>query len=303
MEKEIFKEICIEGRPILAQGVHGTVYQMDGPWVVKLYDPSITPDQVEKEWRLSREASLLGLPAVRTGEAVRCQDRYGIVFEEIQGDTLGHAIAAAPERLSEFAKSYAALARRLHETHTKEPVFPSLKTELTKRLPLLAPFCTEGDLELLEDLVGCLPECDSLIHGDLHPGNLMLRGAELVLIDLPELMRGSPVWDLAAIYRDLIIGPLFPTPALEKSIGMKADLIARTGKAFFAAYTGLQEEALENDMASLLPVYAMNTVFNLGGAQDRDEEACQRIIPMLMREVVHKQEGLLREMLMKKEGE
>ena len=85
----------------------------------------------------------------------------------------------------------------------------------------------------------------------------MVQDGELLLIDLPEMKRGIPKWDLAAIYRDMIIGPMFPTEALENSIGMKADLITETGRLFFRNYTGLEGGELQaymdaDDSAALL---------------------------------------------------
>ena len=291
------REISTEGLVPIACGVHGTVYQYDEERIVKLYCPEVSLEAIERERRLTREAFIAGVPTVITFETVRSGNRYGIIFEKNRGDTLGHAISKEPERLPEFAAGYADLARRLHQVHTSDPLFPELKAELKRKLPGLEPFCTGEDMKLLEDLTGCIPESDSLIHGDLHPGNVMIGNGELLLIDMPEMMRGSPVWDLAAVYRDMIIGPMNPSPELEKSIGMKAELITQTGQAFFRAYTGLEGERLEAFMASMLPLYAMNTVFAIGTAEDRNTGVCAAVIPMLMREGIRKHEDRLRRLL------
>ena len=291
------REISVEGLTPVAGGVHGTVYLYDEERIVKLYCPEISREETEKEQRLAREAFIIGVPGAITFETVRCGNRYGIIYEKIRSDTLGHAIASAPEKLEAYAARYAELARKLHGIRTTDPLFPELKAELRRRLPLLGDFCTDSDLALLEDLTGCIPTSDSLIHGDLHPGNVMIQDGELLLIDMPDLMRGSPVWDLAAVYRDLIIGPMNPSPELEKSIGMKAELIARTGQAFFRAYTGLEGKALEAWLQGLLPLYGMNTAFTLAGAADRNRDVCAAVIPMLMREAVRKHEDSLRKTL------
>ena len=291
------REISTEGLIPIACGVHGTVYLYDEERIVKLYCPEISREETEKEQRLARKAFIIGVPGAITFETVRCGNRYGIIYEKIRSDTLGHAIASAPEKLEAYATRYAELARKLHGIRTTDPLFPELKAELRRRLPLLGDFCTDSDLALLEDLIGCIPASDSLIHGDLHPGNVMIQDGELLLIDMPELMRGSPKWDLAAIYRDMIIGPMFPSEELEKSIGMKSDLIARTGRAFFENYTGLKGEKLEALLDSLLPLYGMNTVFALAAAEDRNEDLCRSLIPMLMREAVRKNEDKLRALL------
>ena len=297
MTSERFREFWPENLPVIARGVHGTVYRFGEKQAAKLYNPEISREQVKTEWTLSWETRLLGVSCAETGEMIRCGDRYGILFEYIDGDTLGHAIAATPQKLPEYAGQYAAFVKKLHRIRTEKTVFPELKTELKKKLIRLEKFCTEKDLALLEELIGCIREENSLLHGDLHPGNIMVRDGELVLIDLAEMMRGNHKWDLAAIYRDLIIGPRFPSEALERSIGMKAEMISQTGEAFFRAYTGLEGEPLQQYEDSLLPLYGMNTVFNLGGAEDRNEAACGWIIPMLMEQAIRKHEESLRKML------
>lgn len=291
------REISVEGLTPIASGVHGTVYLYDEERIVKLYCPEVSRAEVEKEQQLSREALIIGVPGAITFETVKNGDRYGIIYEKIRSDTLGHAIASAPEELEAYAGRYAGLVRKLHGIRTKDPLFPELKTVLRHKLPEVGEFSTDDDLALLENLIGCIPASDSLIHGDLHPGNVMIQDGELLLIDMPDLMRGSLVWDLAAIYRDLIIGPMNPSPELEKSIGMEAGLIARTGQAFFRAYTGLEGKPLEDWMQGLLPLYGMNTVFALAGAADRNRDVCAAVIPMLMKEAVRKHEDSLRKTL------
>ena len=295
------RPIRTDGLPVIASGVHGTVYLYDEERILKLYNPDVSREAVEKERALAREAFIIGVPTSIPYEVTVCGSRYGIIFEKIRSDSLGHLIASCPEKTEQYAAQYAALARTLHGIHTQRTVFPELKAELKRRLPRLVPYCTEVDMRLLEDLVTRIPDADTLIHGDLHPGNVMVQDGELLLIDMPELMRGSPKWDLAAIYRDMIIGPMHPSEELENSIGMKAPLIARTGRAFFQAYTGLEGGKLDQYMDALLPLFGMNTVFALGAAEDRNEETCARIIPMLMAEAVRKHEDELRTMLAENE--
>ena len=96
-------------------------------------------------------------------EVAVCGSRYGIIFEKIRSDSLGHLISSRPEMMEQYAAQYAALARTLHGIHTQRTVFPELKAELEQRLPRLAPFCTEADMRLLEDLITRIPDADNLI--------------------------------------------------------------------------------------------------------------------------------------------
>ena len=54
--------------------------------------------------------------------------------------------------------------------------------------------------ELIEAMVE--PEC--LVHGDIHPKNVMISGDEMMFIDFDSFSTGKSVYDLGALYRALL---------------------------------------------------------------------------------------------------
>ena len=300
--KKAVREISVDGCEIIGQGGNGTVYRLDEDKIVKVYRPGVSIEKIEKERIAAKTALINGIPCVIAYDVVKCGESYGIVFEMLRSDTLAHAMKNAPEKFEEYVEKYVALAKELHGADLEDGAFPKIKDILHSRVPNLAKWCTQEELKLIDSLIDELPNGTSLIHGDFHPGNIMIQNGELLLIDMPEVSVGAKIWDIAAIYRDMISAPQNPDDStvklLENSIGMPKELIIKTGYRFFELYTGITDRSeLETYFKKLGLVYALNVVLVLGNGSKQATERADAIIDMLLRKVVLPNEQALRYIL------
>ncbi|MBR1736220.1 MAG: anti-sigma factor antagonist [Firmicutes bacterium] len=296
--KKAIREIDIKGCEIIGQGGNGTVYRLDEDTIVKVYKPDVGLTEIEKEREFAKNALVNGVPCVIAYDVVKCGDSYGIVFEMLKSDTLGHAMKNNPEKMDEYIKKYAALAKELHSTKMPEGVFVNIKTILHKRVPNLAQWCTPEELELIDSLIDEMPDGDTLIHGDLHPGNIMIQDGELLLIDMPEVTVGTPIWDMSAIYRDMIVAPQNSAEVIEVSTGMPKELIFETGQKFFAEYTGINDkEKLEDYFKKIGLVFALNVVLVAGTGNEHAVAVAPMVMDNLLRKVLIPNEQALRHIL------
>ena len=286
-EKEGIREISVEGLEKTGSGAEAEVYADGDGRIVKLYLPRFGEDHVRKEADLSREAFEAGIPVPETFGLVRSGGRYGIVFQRIRGKTLGQMIASSPENLEAYCRKYLELVKTLHGALPRSGKIPLLKPVLRRRLPLLGAWCSDRELAVFEAMTEALPEGGRMLHGDLHTGNIMDEDGRLFMIDMPNLSLGHPLWDMAAIYRDLIIGSMAPSPELERSLGMPAGLIGRAGRCFFRLYSGLEEgEELDRYLYRMQTVFALNTLFALVSNGKADNPAGEKVASLLTREVI-----------------
>ena len=296
--KKAIREIDIKGCEIIGQGGNGTVYRLDEDTIVKVYKPDVGLTEIEKEREFAKNALVNGVPCVIAYDVVKCGDSYGIVFEMLKSDTLGHAMKNNPEKMDEYIKKYAALAKELHSTKMPEGVFVNIKTILHKRVPNLAQWCTPEELELIDSLIDEMPDGDTLIHGDLHPGNIMIQDGELLLIDMPEVTVGTPIWDMSAIYRDMIVAPQNSAEVIEVSTGMPKELISEAGQKFFAEYTGINDkEKLEDYFKKIGLVFALNVVLVAGTGNEHAVAVAPMVMDNLLRKVLIPNEQALRHIL------
>ena len=297
--KKAIREISVEGCEIIGQGGNGTVYRLDDDTIVKVYRPSVSLDKIEKEREYAKNALISGVPCVIAYDVVKCGDSYGIVFEMIRSDTLGHAMVEEPERFDEYMDKYVALAKELHSATLADGV--RIKDELHERVPNLKPWCTEEEMELLHSLIEEMPDEECIIHGDFHPGNIMIQDGELLLIDMPEVTVGPEIWELTAIYRDLVAAPSNfqerVRALMEKSTGMPVELLKKTGISFFERYMGIDEKEIEELFKKLGLMYALNVVFVLASGSPQSLDRAEPIVEHLLRGVVVPNEQALRHIL------
>jgi len=294
--KKRLREISVEGCEKIGQGGNGSVYRLDEDTIVKVYKPWMKLSDIQRERDFSRTAFVNGIPSVIAYDVVKVGDCLGVVFEMLKSDTLGHAMAANPEKLEEYVDKYVELAKNLHTTHVPANSFSRIQEIYHDRVKNLAPWCSAEELALLDSLIDEIPEADTVTHNDLHPGNIMIQDGELLLIDMPEVTMGPPVCDLTGIYRDMISAPQSASSnAIEYSVGMPADLILKSGKMFFHKYTGIRDDAeLEAYFKKLGLLYAFNVVLIVGSGSERSTQLAPIIMDKLLRGVVIPNEQAIR---------
>ena len=300
--KKAIREIDLTDCEIIGKGGNGTVYRIDEDTIVKMYRPSVSLEQIEREREFAKTALINGAPCVIAYDVVKCGDCYGIVFEMLKSDTLGHAMSKNPDKFEEYVEKYVALAKELHSADIKKGSFTNIKTVLHNRVPRLAKWCSEEEMQLLDSLIDEMPDGHSIIHGDLHPGNIMIQDGELVLIDMPEVTMGPEIWDLTGIYRDLVSAPRNANDevkkVLEGSVGMSTEMMSKTGYRFFELYTGITDrEQLEKYFKGLGLVYAFNVVLIAAAGGPLSEKRAEAIMEHLLREVLIPNEQALRHLL------
>ena len=292
------REISVEGCELLGQGGNGSVYRIDDDKIVKVYNPSRTREAIDREREFARTAFMNGVPSVIAYDLVKCGPSYGIVFEMIKSKTLGATIKENPEKLEEYVDKYVALAKQLHGTHITSGALTNIKTVLHGRVPKLEQWTTPEERALLDSLIDCFPDCDTIIHNDLHPGNIMIQDGELLLIDMPEVTTGPALYDLTGIYRDMIIAPTRPAaPIIEQSVGLPKEMILRIGNMFFSKYTGMTPDALEAYYKQLGLLYALNVTLLSGSEVERMAKVAPWIMENLLRPVIIPNEQALKSIL------
>ena len=273
--------------PVLGNGFNSTVYELDEKTVVKVYRKGRPPKKVQQEYTLSRAAFLSGIPCVDVTRVVQAGGAPGLVMEKLTS-SLGLAIHQHPDRMEACVDQYVALAKKLHHTKAPADMVPPVKDSWLIWTMGLSRWCRPEEVSLVYDLVERMPEADTFLHGDLHPGNIMFRGEEPVLIDMTALARGSSLCDLAVIYRGLIMGPQSANVAQrEKNMGMRAQEIRQVGDLFFMKYLGVgSREELEDCYARLHLLYALSVVVMCGKEYMKDAALAGTLMDKLLRGVV-----------------
>ena len=286
--KKAYKEIDLTDKKIIGQGGNGTVYRLDDERIVKVYRSEHSLEYIEREQQYAKAAFVSGIPSVIAFDVVKAGDNYGVVFEAMNSDSLGHALSTEPEKRDEYLMKYVQLAKTLHTTPMTDDTIETLKSLLYQRLDdeFMRENLKPEEIDTLRDIIDSMKDVDTLVHGDFHPGNIMLQYGELMLIDMGEVTRGVPIYDVASVFRDLISAPKSNPDICRTSMGLEPELAVEIGTKFIAMYTGITDpKVLEGYMKQLGLVYAFNVVMLIPSVTRREVRA-PLIINNLLRPVV-----------------
>lgn len=183
------------------------------------------------EYERARKVYQIGVPCPTPGELVRTEEGLlGIQFHRIVGKkSYARALSEHPERLEAYAARFAEECKRLHSIRPEPGLFPTAKEQCLMHIRL-NKFLTDEEKAGLERYVGNLPDADTALHGDLHYGNIIFtEDGTHYFIDLGDFCTGSPLFDLAIIYRQTCKMP-------EAFIKENYHIDAATAKAFWQAF-------------------------------------------------------------------
>lgn len=254
--KRKINTISLEGCPVIGRGETGTVYRYNNEIIVKLFSPDVTLEAIEQEKQLAHSAMLYGIPTAIAYDLVKVGNRYGLVFEMINAETLGSIMKKNPEQLDGLIDKYISFVKEIHSITDDKMEFSDIKEVYTENIDMLKEELSEHEMNKLKSLISSLPEGNSVIHGNLLPGNIMLFNDELVVIDMDEISHGAPIVDLLCLYRDFVVGNEATEEAYELSTGVTKTIAKRIWERFIPGYF---------DTDSAAGVGAINRTCALGG--------------------------------------
>jgi uncharacterized protein (TIGR02172 family) len=266
---------------VIGKGGQGTVYRLDEETIVKLYDPGYSLDAINSERNIAKAALKAGIPTAISFGTVKAGDSYGVIFEMMNSGTLSAAMKKDPENLPKYVKMYYDMFQEIHQIEDKDESFPKIKTCLHEQADRMGRWLGSDEIGILHELTDALKDSNTIIHGDYHPGNLMLHNDELLIIDVPNIRSGNPLYDLYTVFRDMVSCPQSTPFMCEISQGMSPEMCTQVGQMFFSMYCKSQDPQVIGDFLKKLGlVYSFFLTLFLGeeNLHSETEKAAPRII-------------------------
>jgi uncharacterized protein (TIGR02172 family) len=196
------KSMLIDLSQPIAYGRTAEIYAWHPGQILKLFYNWFGLENIEHEARVSRAIHASGLPTPAVGEIIRVNERFGLEYERLYGESLFKIIQRKPWKFH-YARRWAELQAAVHAT-TIQTVLPSQKQILErniKRAGALPTYLRSKVLTALE----AMPDGEQLCHGDFWPGNILMTEKGEIIIDWIHASRGNPLADLART-TNLILG-------------------------------------------------------------------------------------------------
>lgn len=213
------RSVSVSGCPVIGVGSNSVVYKLDEEKVLKLYNSGTMPELVQKESDAAHNAFILGFPTAIPYEIVKEESTgiHGIVFELVVQGSLSDAIKADYTNFAVYAEKFANLVTTINRIEDENDKFPRITTlyhVFLDELPINAEYKKK-----LHDFLNLIPERNTMIHGDLHPKNIVIYEDEFLTIDMPQISHGHPLFELLSVYHNLIYCPQLDLHIAERFFG------------------------------------------------------------------------------------
>ena len=242
--RRAMRTISIDGLEMIGAGANGWVYRLDEERIVKVYNPLTNPlEKIIREKQVARDAFIAGIPSALSFDMVRVGDGYGIVYEMIDAHTLGETIALEPDRLEEYATRMASLLRELHATEFAPGTLPDARINLHAWVDVAerSGYYADNVIATARKVIDAIPPRNTFIHGDFHPGNIMVTSDdEFLLIDMGDASVGDPIIDLLGSYQIMRIAANHPGGA-ERYMSLTMEQSNRVWETFMRAYFDISD--------------------------------------------------------------
>ena len=204
-ENKKIRSMSVDNCLRIGEGRSSRVYQIDADTIVKAYKSGVSLIRIQREIKQARKAFLDGIPTAEPFDMVRVsdafsEDTYGVIFENVDADTIGHYITEHPEQMDVVAAQFTKLLKRIHQTYIGPGVgFRPMKRMWLGWLAGMREHFTEDETAFMKEMLLAVPYRDTMVHCDYHENNVLYRNGELVLIDMADIGYGHPIFDLAGM--------------------------------------------------------------------------------------------------------
>jgi aminoglycoside phosphotransferase (APT) family kinase protein len=180
----------------------------------------------------------------------------------VEGITMMEAIQKMPWRLFPLTRQLAALHLDMHSR--KAANLPKAHDVLTYKINHASPLDEETKERVLNHL-DRLPRDDKLLHGDFHPGNILLTPNGPVIIDWIDATAGHPLADVTRTSLLARVSSASPSNAVERLMALFGRLFHHTYIEHYFKQSPYEEKEL---YPWLLPVTAGRLSENIPHERD-----------------------------------
>ena len=203
------KKMEVDGCPVIGKGVFGTVYRIEDDKIVKVANDikrKGTRERLEYEDKVARVLYESGIPTAQSFGLVEVGDSVGVIYEMIEGMELYDYLEKYPDRAEQMIRAVSDILLKLHKTKPTEDGLLKMKDKLTGLLIAGKKALSEEEFAAKMKVYEALPERDTLVHGDLNPGNIIVRPDDSpVLIDVGSISIGHPYFEFTTMQQPIMM--------------------------------------------------------------------------------------------------
>ena len=248
--KKAYRQLSVDGCEIIGRGANGAVYRYDAETIVKVYLNSDALPEIQRERELARKALVLGINTAIPYDVVRVGENYGTVMELLEATSLSKMIKKDPEHLEVPLKYYVDMLKQIHGTEVNAGDMPDMRKVALEWAAFDREYLPKELGDKLYQMVEAVPEQQTMLHGDYHTNNIMVRDGEALLIDMDTLCVGHPIFELGSMFNAFVGFLELDHSEAEKFLRFSYETAGRFWKRALALYLSTEDakrlEEVEN---------------------------------------------------------
>ncbi len=202
--KKAYRRLSVDGCEMIGKGANGAVYRYDAETIIKVYFNSDALPEIQRERELARRALVLGINTAIPYDVVRIGESYGTVMELLAATSLSKMIKKDPEHLEVPLKYYVDMLKQIHSTQVAPGDMPDMTQVALDWAAFDRDYLPEELGNRLYSMVKAVPKQQTMLHGDYHTNNIMVRDDEALLIDMDTLCTGHPIFELGSMFNAFV---------------------------------------------------------------------------------------------------
>lgn len=259
------EELKNSGWEVAGVGASGTVYKINNDTAIKVYKEGTNFEYVSQERELARQAFISGVPTIIPDRNVKVDGKFATIFELVNSSSLGELLTKEPDRFDELMDEYVAMMKNLHSIEDKKDFFPNLQDLWLKSEHMVREGLEPADADLVVDIYKNSKRSKNLLHGDIHPGNVLISDGEMVLVDMASMSTGPDLLDVITVYRlSMYAKDVGLLEAAEESMGIKQSMFKPFWEAFARRYYEVDDQVtIDKITKDMYAITALDFMFSI----------------------------------------
>ena len=186
----------LDNSSIIAVRTLKTVYR-EGDTAVKVFDTDYAKYDVLNEALNQARVENIGINVPKVIEVKMIDSKWAIVYEFIEGKSLGQLMQENPDKLDEYLEMFVDLQMAVHKCTC--PMLTNIKDKMDRKI-------CEADLDAttryeLHSRLAAMPKHTKVCHGDFNPYNIIVKpDGTPYIIDWSHVTQGNASADVARTY-------------------------------------------------------------------------------------------------------
>lgn len=246
---------------VIGKGNTAEIYELNNEdnKILKLFYERMPYEYIEKEYEISIIIKQLGVPSPNVEKILKLDNKWGIIYEKINGQNFTHIVSSQPLLLNKNAQLFSELQVSFHRKSAEN--LPSQKEYFSRNISVTNLLSNKEKEEILNYLVQ-LPNDNKVCHGDYHTDNVFLIDDNLMVLDWMTGTSGNPCADVARTL--IIIRYSYLSNEMPKTTKLLLQIVRNAfARIYLNSYLKLTNDSIESINKWILPVMAARLVENI----------------------------------------